>query len=130
MEKAKLNRQVFDKSKFENTVNYSFSELNNTNQPDPSFFDTNLATVEDFFTLYENLFYEIPKLGNINSHEYLIQKSTEYVGFQKTQEDIQALLDEIALLREQNLELRQENTDLIIQLAESSTQQSKLRSLT
>lgn len=129
MEKAKLNRQVFDKSKFGNTVNTSFSELGNTNQPDPSFFDSSLAGIEDFFTIYENIFYEIPKNGDVNTHEYLVKKSSEYIGFQQNQTDIQALLDEIADLREQNLELRQENTDLLIRLAENSTQQSRLRSL-
>lgn len=129
MEKTKLNRQVFDKSKFGNTVDTSFSELGNINQPDPSFFDSSLAGIEDFFTIYENIFYEIPKNGDVNTHEYLVKKSSEYIGFQQNQTDIQALLDEIADLREQNLELRQENTDLLIRLAESSTQQSKLRSL-
>ena len=129
MEKTKLNRQVFDKNKFTNTVDTSFSELGNSNQPDPSFFDSSLAGIEDFFTIYENIFYEIPKNGDVNTHEYLVKKSSEYIGFQQNQTDIQALLDEIADLREQNLELRQENTDLLIRLAESSTQQSKLRSL-
>ena len=127
MEKTKLNRQVFDKSKFGNTVDTSFSELGNINQPDPSFFDSNLAGIEDFFTIYENIFYEIPKNGDVNTHEYLVKKSSEYIGFQQNQTDIQALLDEIADLREQNLELRQENTDLLIRLAESSTQSVKLR---
>ena len=127
MEKTKLNRQVFDKSKFGNTVDTSFSELGNTNQPDPSFFDSNLAGIEDFFTIYENIFYEILKNGDVNTHEYLVKKSSEYIGFQQNQTDIQALLDEIADLREQNLELRQENTDLLIRLAECSTQSVKLR---
>ena len=127
MEKTKLNRQVFDKSKFGNTVDTSFSELGNINQPDPSFFDSSLAGIEDFFTIYENIFYEIPKNGDVNTHEYLVKKSSEYIGFQQNQTDIQALLDEIADLREQNLELRQENTDLLIRLAESSTQSVKLR---
>ena len=127
MEKTKLNRQVFDKSKFGNTVDTSFSELGNTNQPDPSFFGSSLAGIEDFFTIYENIFYEIPKNGDVNTHEYLVKKSSEYIGFQQNQTDIQALLDEIADLREQNLELRQENTDLLIRLAESSTQSVKLR---
>ena len=72
MEKTKLNRQVFDKSKFGNTVDTSFSELVNINQPDPSFFDSSLAGIEDFFTIYENIFYEIPKNGDVNTHEYLI----------------------------------------------------------
>ena len=103
-EPAKLNRQVFDKDKFKETINTEFNQL--VEQPDPTFFDPELATIEDFFTLYNKFFFEIPKLGETNSHEFLIKESTEYVGFEAVNEQIQALLDEIAALREENLELR------------------------
>ena len=103
-EPAKLNRQVFDKDKFKETINTEFNQL--VEQPDPTFFDLELATIEDFFTLYNKFFFEIPKLGETNSHEFLIKESTEYVGFEAVNEEIQALLDEIAALREENLELR------------------------
>ena len=72
-----------------------------------------MATQEDFFTLYNKFFFEIPKEGDVNSHTYLITESSEYVGFQQNQEEIQALLQEIADLREENLALRQENVNLI-----------------
>ena len=113
-----LNRQVFDKKKFNETVDTSFTQL--VSQPDPTFFDLNLATVEDFFTLYNKFFFEIPKEGEINSHTYLIKESSDYVGFQANSEDIQALLDEIASLRQENLATRQELLDVINQ---TSTQQ-------
>ena len=103
-ESAKLNRQVFNKQKFKETIDTRFTQL--VEQPDPTFFDLNLATIEDFFTLYTKFFFEIPKLGEVNSHEYLIKESTEYVGFEAVNSEIQALLDEIAALREENLELR------------------------
>ena len=103
---AKLNRQVFDKSEFNDTFSTEFTQLVST--PDPSFFDVNLATQEDFFILYEKFFYEIPKEGDINSHTYLIQTSGEYVNFIPQQEEITALLQEISELRRENLELRQE----------------------
>jgi hypothetical protein len=107
MEKqAKLNRQVFDKSEFNDTFSTEFTQLIST--PDPSFFDVDLATQEDFFILYEKFFYEIPKEGDINSHTYLIQTSGEYVNFIPQQEEITALLQEISELRRENLELRQE----------------------
>jgi len=108
MEQVNLNKQVFNKEKFNETIDTSFSQLG-PQQPDPSFFDPNLATVEDFFTLYDKFFFEIPKEGQTNSHTYLITESTEYVGFQQNQEEIQALLQEIADLREENLALRQDN---------------------
>ena len=63
-----LNRQVFDKAKFLETVDTEFSQL--VDRSDLQFFDLNLATVEDFFNLYNKLFYEIPKEGEVNSHAF------------------------------------------------------------
>jgi hypothetical protein len=63
-----------------------------------------LATTGDFFTVYNNLFFLIPKTGP-NSHTTLIEQSSEYVDYKANQEEIQALLDEITELREQNLQL-------------------------
>lgn len=112
MEKVNLNRQVFNKQKFNDTVDTTFSELG-VQQPDPSFFDLNLATVDDFFTLYNRLFFEIPKEGAINSHTFLVKESGDYIGSQPINEEIQALLQEITDLREENLALRQENINII-----------------
>lgn len=112
MEKVNLNRQVFDKAKFNETIDTSFSQLGTT-PPDPSFFDINLATQADFFTLYDKFFFEIPKEGATNSHAYLVQESSNYIGADQVNEEIQALLQEITDLREENLTLRQENIDLI-----------------
>lgn len=119
MEKVNLNRQVFDKKKFNETVDTSFSQLG-VQPPDPSFFDINLATQEDFFTLYDKFFFEIPKEGVINSHQYLVTESSNYIGSEQVNEEIQALLQEIADLREENLTLRQENVDLITQASTNS----------
>ena len=109
---VELNRQVFNKVDFNQTVNTEFTQL--VDQPDPSFFDVNLATQEDFFILYNKFFYEIPKEGVVNSHTYLIQESTDYVGFEAQQEEIEALIQEITDLRRENLELRQESINAII----------------
>ncbi len=113
MEKVNLNRQVFDKDKFNKTVDTSFSQLG-VKKEDPSFFDPQLGTVGDFFTLYSNLFYEIPKSGEINSHEFLIKESTEYTGFEQFNEEINSLLLEIKDLREENLDLRQQIVNLTL----------------
>jgi len=106
LKSVKISRQVFDKDKFNETVDTTFSQL--IPLPDPSFFDVNLATLEDFWTLYGKFFYLIPKEGEINSHIYLIEESTEYVNYQPNQEEIQALLDEITELREENLGVYQD----------------------
>lgn len=114
MEKINLSRQVFDKKKFNETVDTTFSQLGA--QPiDPSFFDINLATQEDFWTLYDKFFFEIPKEGDTNSHTYLVQESSNYLGSQIVNEEIQALIGEISDLREENLELLKQNTELVKQ---------------
>jgi hypothetical protein len=61
-------------------------------------------TVDYFFQLYNELFYDIPELGETNSHEYLITKSSEYIDFQQNLEEIEALQAEIASLRTELLE--------------------------
>jgi len=107
-----LNRQVFDKNAFKETINTEFTQL--VTPPDPSFFSLDLATVEDFFQLYEKFFYEIPKFGEVNSHLYLVETSGEYIDFNPRQAEIDALLQEIADLRNENLELRQEFADALV----------------
>ena len=106
MEEINLRRQVFNKDKFNETVDTTFSQLVD-NTPAP-IFDVNLATVEDFFTLYDNFFFEIPKEGDINSHRFLFKESGDYINAELINEEIQALLQEIVELRQENLELRQE----------------------
>lgn len=120
---VKLNRQVFDKDKFKETVNTEFSQLKSA--PDPSFFDLDLATLDDFWTLYERFFFEIPQLGEINSHEYLSQESGNFAGIDSSNEEIQALLDEIAGLREENLELRKESIENLSRVASGDNTVSK-----
>lgn len=102
----KLNRQVFDKNKFNETVDTSFSQL--VDKTPPPTFEIDLATVEDFFTLYDKFFFEIPKEGDINSHRFLFTESGDYINAELISEEVQALLQEIVELRQENLELRQE----------------------
>ena len=106
-----LNRDVFDKLAFNNTVDTNFTELDQV-APDLSFFDPNLATVNDFFSIYQNLFYQIPKFGETNSHEFLVVESTAYSNVIENQDQIDALLEEIVDLREQNLQLQLDITAL------------------
>ena len=111
-ENVQLVREAFNRKEFNDTINTNFTELgvSVSQEQDLSFFDPNLATVGDFFTIYQNLFYSIPK-GNvvsgeeINSHIFLIERSTAYTNFISQQEEIDALAQEITDLRAQNLEL-------------------------
>jgi hypothetical protein len=65
-------------------------------------------TSAELFRLYEKLYYEIDVRGEVNSHEYLIKKSSELISFDAVTENIQPLLDEIAQLRQQNLALNEQ----------------------
>ena len=69
-------------------------------------------TVEEFFQLYEELYYEIPLNGPNNSHEYLARRSGELINYETDTTDIQPLLDEIAALRQQILAVQEDNIEL------------------
>lgn len=106
-EKINLNKNVFNKQDFLNTVNTSFTQL-----VLPIILPTPVFTVDDFFVQYENLFFQIPKEGDINSHQYLVERSGAYIEFNRVNEEIQALLEEITQLRQENLELNQAIADI------------------
>ena len=110
MEDITLKAQRFDKSKFNETVDIEFTQLNNV--PNPSFFDRDLASLDDFWYLYDKFFYIIPKLGAVESHTYLAKTSGEYADYSAINGEIQALLDEIAELRAENLQLLKDATNL------------------
>ena len=110
MEDITLKAQRFNKSKFNETVDTEFTQLNDI--PNPSFFDRDLASLDDFWYLYDKFFYIIPKLGEVESHQYLAKTSGEYADFSAINGEIQALLDEIAELRAENLQLLKDATNL------------------
>jgi hypothetical protein len=115
MEKINLNKKVYSKNQYEKVINTNFTQLATSptpqNTPPPVNTDVRIA---EFFQQYEDLFFQIPKLGTTNSHEYLIKKSTEYVGSVAINDDVQALIEEINLLQQQNLELNQQLVELQI----------------
>ena len=101
-EESNLRREAFNRRQFDNTIDTSFNELGVVTK-DVSTFDPSLATVGDFFTIYQTLFLQIPKSGRVNSHEFLIRESTEYTQYIAQQEEIDALTQEITDLRDQNV---------------------------
>jgi len=93
-----IEKEVYDKATFKKVINTQFTQLlNNQNDVTPIF------TIDDFFELYEQLFYQIPRDGETNSHTFIIQKEAEYLDIIISQDDIQALLDEITNLRQEVL---------------------------
>jgi len=114
-----LTKTVYAKGQYERVIDTQFSQLAVT-QPTQTPVDLATAaaaaastlTVSDFFQNYSQLFYQIPKKGETNSHEYLIKRSSEYANFDATNDDIQALIDEINILQQQNLELNRQIIEL------------------
>ena len=102
-----LNKQVYAKNQYERVIDTTFSQLATTPTPTEAAATTPTISVDEFFQYYTDLFFQIPKFGEVNSHEYLIKTSTEYIGSTAINNDIQALIDEINLLQAQNLELNQ-----------------------
>lgn len=102
-----LNKTVYDSTQYKKVVDTSFSQLA---PPPPPKEDT--ITVGEFFTYYNKIFYDIPTNGNINSHEYLVKTSGEYINISAPNEEVQLLLDEITSLRQQLLETQQQVINL------------------
>jgi hypothetical protein len=107
MEQINLNKQVYDKNQYQKVIDTSFTQLVNITSSLTSSLPT--ISVDQFFQYYQDLFFSIPKLGDINSHEYLIKTSTDYIGVsQQTNDTIQALVEEVTSLRQENLSLQQQ----------------------
>jgi hypothetical protein len=107
MEQINLNKQVYDKNQYQKVIDTSFTQLVNITSSLTSSLPT--ISVDQFFQYYQDLFFIIPKFGDINSHEYLIKTSTDYIGVsQQTNDTIQALVEEVTSLRQENLSLQQQ----------------------
>jgi hypothetical protein len=117
MEKLNLNKKIYSKNQYEKVIDTKFSQL--ATSPSPNTFPTSIS-VEEFFQNYNDIFFQIPKFGATNSHEYLVKTSSEYIDGNVINNDIQALIDEINLLQQQNLELNQQ----LVNSAISSSQQA------
>lgn len=109
-----FNKTIYSKVSFENKVDTKFSELT-ANQVSIS--------VEEFFDLYNEMFFDIPKTGE-NSHSTIIQTSLDYVNdYENPLQDLvdaQATELEAALLAQSEAETRLDN--LIAQQAADQAQ--------
>ena len=99
-EKVRLGKESFGRVTYSKVIDNSFTELYvpvtaSAVQP---------LTVEDFFNLYNELFFQIPATGELNSHQYLVARSTEYLGGGVLTDNEKAYIEEINSLRQQLLE--------------------------
>ena len=104
-EKVNIEIVGYNRPELSKTIDTQFTELIT---PVPTV-DTQIAlpTVAEFFQYYQDLFYQIPKTGDINSHEYLVKTSGEYIGGAEVNQEVLALQQEITQLRQENLQLQQ-----------------------
>ena len=118
-ERLDLIKDVFNKAEYIKTIDTSFNELGAVSITEDQQVQ---PTVEEFFGLYNSLFYDIQALGETNSHQYLVQTSGEYINFDDISAEVQALQAEIAQLRE---DLLKAQMDLIsAQVAQSNNEES------
>ena len=106
MEQITLKKSVFEKRQYEKVIDTSFTQL-----VQPAATSSVVApsiSIAEFFTNYQTLFFEIPKYGTVNSHEYLIKTSQEYAGDFNNDDTVQALIEEVTSLRQENLDLQQQ----------------------
>jgi hypothetical protein len=101
-----LNKTVYNSNQYKKVIDTSLTQYT----PPIPIEDT--ITVEQFFGYYTKIFYDIPAEGNINSHEYLVKTSGEYINASTTNEETQLLLDEITSLRQQLLTSQQQLINL------------------
>ena len=94
-----LGKTTFSRKNFEKVVDNRFKQLlNNRAVVDEVF------TIDDFFQLYDDLFFQIPKEGEIQSHRFILNQTAEHLGININDgTNIQALLDEITTLRSELL---------------------------
>lgn len=100
-EKLDLKKRVYNKADYIKTIDVEFSEFGTTTVAEDLAVQPN---VNEFFNLYNELFYEINPLGETNSHAYLVKTSSEYINLDVANEEVLALRQEITNLREQLLE--------------------------
>ena len=104
-EQIVLTKLVYDKNQYQKVIDTTFTQLV---QPASQATGSALPTVNEFFDYYNQLFFDIPKFGETNSHEYLVKTSEDYIGSSNILNDeIQALIDEVTELRQENLDLQQ-----------------------
>ena len=123
MERIRLRERVYAKSAVDNVIN---TELTQLTPPAIIVQEVQPPNVEEFFIQYNTLFFNIPKFGSTNSHEYLVKTSSEYINATQTNETIQALIEEITQLRQENLDLQRQQiqTDIAsVQATLNQTQQ-------
>jgi hypothetical protein len=102
VEKTKLVKKVRGINTYRNVIDTEFHELLIPAIPEQQ----NTVTISEFFSYYDQLFYDIPVTGE-NSHTTLVERSQQYIGGGINDPEKQALVEEINSLRQQIIDLSQ-----------------------
>lgn len=105
-ERISIYKEVFNKREVNTVVDTEFKTFTKPVE------ETDTDTVEELFRLYDKLYFTIPTEGEDKSHQYLLRRSSELTSLDKSSEDIQPLLDEVAQLRQQLLDANQQIFEL------------------
>jgi len=108
MANVDLVKEVYGVNTYTKAVSVKFSELIKPQAETTA----SIVTVDDFFEYYDQLFFDIPVDGTINSHVYLVERSQQYIGGSVIDAEKQALIEEINSLRQQLLDLNQTFTNI------------------
>ena len=108
---VKITKTVFNSEAYTDVIDRQFKIFK---QPEP-IVDTD--TVEELFRLYEKLFAQIAIEGPNQTHQYLVERSSELYAVDNQLDAIQPLLDEIASLRSQLLDSNRQILELELKLA-------------
>jgi hypothetical protein len=103
-----LVKKIYNTNTYENVIDPTFTEFVTTTTIIPE----TLITVSQFFDYYQQLFFDIPVDGVVNSHTYLVQQSQQYIGGSVIDLEKQALIEEINSLRQQLLDMNQNFTNI------------------
>ena len=102
--KIDAKSQILSKRDYTNIVDRTFKEL----ILDIPITESSITTIDDFFNIFEEIFYSIDKEGETKSHRYLYKRISEYLGEINSQYNVQELLDEINTLNQQLLDTTKE----------------------
>ena len=104
MANVEMVKEIYGLNTYSKAINTNFTELLQPAVIEPT---TDEITVDQFFEYYDQLFFNIPVSGSINSHTYIVEKSQQYIGGSVLDAEKQALIEEINSLRQQLLDVNQ-----------------------
>jgi len=108
MANVEMVKEIYGLNTYTKAIDTNFTEL----VTPTSEVTASAVTVDQFFEYYNQLFFDIPVSGSINSHTYLVERSQQYIGGSVLDAEKQALIEEINSLRQQILDINQSLNDI------------------